>query len=574
MEISEEVMSRVREWLSYEYDSDTRERVQYLLENDPAGLQEAFGSDLEFGTGGMRGLMGVGPNRLNIYTVARATQGLANYLHNYYTQATELRVAIAYDCRNNSSRFAEIAADTLAANGIRVFLYESLRPTPQLSFTVRTLACQAGIVITASHNPKEYNGYKVYWCDGAQVVAPHDKGIIEQVHLLTKPEEIKHKGDPNNIVRIGNEIDEVYLSSLLSSPYCQQKLPTKANDLVIVYTPIHGTGGNLIPQLLKRRGYKNIHVVNKQKEADGNFSTVNSPNPEDPEAMSMAVLLAQETNANIVLGTDPDADRIGLYARNTQGDLIRFDGNQIATLLTYYILEKEKELGRNKGKRFMVRTIVTSPLLDTIAAAYKVEMRQVLTGFKYIAQEIALAEAKYRFVMGAEESHGYLVGSSVRDKDAVQAALLLADFATWALVHKTDLHEILLHIYAKFGYWKHTQHSLVRKGSKGLEEIAERMRKLRTTPPHEIAGEKVVRFTDYTTGESLNLQNNQELTPVTLRADVLEFVTNKGSQILIRPSGTEPKIKYYIGVCNNEYSPSIDSLLKEKIDHMLTSIID
>ena len=573
MDIAEEVMARVRAWLSYEYDPDTRERVQYLLENDPAALQDSFGADLEFGTGGMRGLMGVGPNRLNIYTVGRATQGLANYLRKNNAEVNELRVAIAYDCRNNSSRFAEIAADTLAANGIRVFLFESLRPTPQLSFTVRALACHAGIVITASHNPKEYNGYKVYWSDGAQVVPPHDKGIIDEVLKLDKSDEVKRKGDQGNIVKIGRELDEVYLSTLLANPLCTTRI-AQETEISVVYTPIHGTGGTLVPQLLKRAGFKNVHVVSKQREADGNFSTVSSPNPEDPSAMSMAVALAEENNATLVLGTDPDADRVGMYARNAQGELERFDGNQIATLLANYVLEREKELGLSRGKRFMVRTIVTTPLLDALAATYKVEMRQVLTGFKYIAEEIAVSEGKCRFVMGAEESHGYLVGCKVRDKDAVQACLLLSQCAAWCAKRGTTMSDELQRIYTKFGFWKHAQQSLVRKGEEGRREIRERMAQLRVHPPKEIAGEKIVRITDYLQERCYCPATLNEFEKPRLHADVIELETEKGARIIVRPSGTEPKIKYYVGVCATSCTPELAEALDLRIAQIFKEIVN
>ena len=572
MDISEDIMARVRAWLSYEYDKDTRERVQWLLENDPVTLRESFSRDLEFGTGGMRGIMGVGPNRLNIYTVGRATQGLANYLRKNYPRVAELRVAIAYDCRNNSARFAEVAADTLAANGIRVFLYDSLRPTPQLSFTVRALSCHAGIVITASHNPKEYNGYKVYWGDGAQVVPPHDKGIITEVLALGNVEEVKHKGDSSLIVRVGQEMDEVYLSMLLSSALCSEKLSESSAEMGIVYTPIHGTGGTLVPQALRRRGFKNVHVVTKQRDPDGNFSTVASPNPEEPSAMSMAVALAEETQAMLVLGTDPDADRIGMYARDAKGELVRFDGNQIAILLAYFVLEREQELKLSRTKRFMVRTIVTTPLLDDLAAAYKVEMRHVLTGFKYIAEEIAAREGKCRFVMGAEESHGYLVGDKVRDKDAVQSALLLSEFAAWALARGTNLCEELQRLYAKYGYWKHAQRSLVRKGEDGQQEIVERMGRLRATPPLQLGEEKVVRVTDYLEGRTYNPQTGIEESKPSLHADVLEFETEGGSRLLVRPSGTEPKIKYYIMMRAPRFDATIEQELSMRIDAILDSL--
>lgn len=574
MDISDEVMARVRTWLSYEYDPDTRERVQYLLDNDPQTLQESFRGELEFGTGGIRELMGVGTHRLNIYTVARATQGLALYLCECYPHAPEIRVAIAFDSRNNSSRFAEITAETLAANGIRVFLYESLRPTPQLSFTVRALACHAGVVITASHNPKEYNGYKVYWSDGGQVVSPHDKGIINAIRRVDAAIEIKRKGDSANIFRLGAELDEVYLSTLLSHPISNYSLSSEALEIGIVYTPIHGTGGTLISQLLRRRGFKNVHLVAKQRDPDGNFPTVTSPNPEDPSAMALAVSLAEETAADLVLGTDPDSDRIGVYARDTDGTLRRFDGNQIAILLAYYVLEREKALGLTKGKRFMVRTIVTTPLLDSLAEAYHVDMLHVLTGFKYIAAAITAKERSCRFVMGAEESHGYLVGCKVRDKDAIQSALYIAEFAAWCKSQKTTLGALLYKIYAQYGYWQHAQRSLIRKGETGRAEIQERMEALRTTPPQTIGGEAIVRITDYLRGTQEDPRTNTSLGKVALRADVIEFETETNSRIIVRPSGTEPKIKYYVGVRANSYSPANEQALEARLNTLLNALTE
>ena len=369
-ELLKQCEAKAQSWLAGNYNEETKEAVRRMLDNeDKTELIDAFYQNLEFGTGGLRGIMGAGSNRMNIYTVGAATQGLANYLKKQFPDKNPIKVVIGHDCRNNSPYFAKTVANIFSANGIKVYLFDALRPTPEISFAIRHLGCQSGVMITASHNPKEYNGYKVYWSDGAQVVPPHDKGIIDEVLKLDKSDEVKRKGDQGNIVKIGRELDEVYLSTLLANPLCTTRI-AQETEISVVYTPIHGTGGTLVPQLLTRAGFKNVHVVSKQREADGNFSTVSSPNPEDPSAMSMAVALAEENNATLVLGTDPDADRVGMYARNAQGEQERFDGNQIATLLAYYVLEREKELGLSRGKRFMVRTIVTTPLLDALAAAF------------------------------------------------------------------------------------------------------------------------------------------------------------------------------------------------------------
>lgn len=547
MEIPAVVMERVREWLTYEYDPQTREDVQWLLDNDNQGLLEAFGAELEFGTGGLRGLMGVGPNRLNVYTVRRATQGLANYLCNAYSEAPEIRVAIAYDCRNNSALFAEAAADTLTANGVRVYLYEALRATPQLSYTVRALHCHAGIVVTASHNPKEYNGYKVYWGDGGQVTPPHDGQIIEEVRRVSSFAQVKRNGDKGLIVRLGGETDEAYLSMLLAGAMNPASV-NRDSGCKIVYTPIHGTGTVLLPRALKRLGFSQVHVVTKQREPDGNFSTVASPNPENPEAMALAVELAKEVGADLVLGTDPDADRMGVYIRDNGNALFRLNGNQIAVLLFYFIMETLRGGKRMPKKPYIVRSIVTTPLLDALAKDYRVKSYQVLTGFKYVASCIAAKEGKECFVAGAEESHGYLMGDAVRDKDAVQACMLFAELVAWCKRRDTTPYEVLEAIYTKYGFYLEGQRSVVREGLDGQKEIAAIMARLRENTPVALGGEQVVRVLDYQSGTATTMPDGDVELLDFPRSNVLQLETNEGTTITVRPSGTEPKIKYYCSV--------------------------
>lgn len=565
-------MARAKEWLSYEFDPQMRESVQWLIDNDPKGLNDAFGDVLKFGTGGLRALMGVGTNRLNIYTVRQATQGLANYLLTVYPDLPEIRIAIAYDCRNNSLQFAEAAADTLAANKIRVYLYDSLRPTPQLSFTVRAMRCHAGIVITASHNPKEYNGYKVYWCDGAQVVPPHDTRIIEEVAKITSFELVKRGGDKGLIVHLAKQTDEAYLNTLLSSLLNPNVIRANA-DLKIVFTPIHGSGTALVPQVLKRAGFTSVQVVAKQREPDGNFPTVSSPNPEDPKAMEMALELAQETVAELVLGTDPDADRMGAYVRNANGELVRLDGNQIAVLLAYYLLHTLKERGKMPKQGYIVRSIVTSPLLDFIANSFSAKSYSVLTGFKYIAELIEQLSGKETFLMGAEESHGYLMGDSVRDKDAVQACLLFSELTAWCKSQGMTPYELLERIYKQYGLFSESQRSITLSGQEGKAEIEERIGKLRANPPKSIAGEPIVTLVDYQKSTKKVLASGEE-TPIEYpKENVLQLITQQGSIITVRPSGTEPKIKYYCSV-QRPYSeqPTAMRDVREQIELIINEI--
>ena len=548
MDIAEEVMARVRAWLSYEYDPDTRERVQYLLENDPAALQDSFGADLEFGTGGMRGLMGVGPNRLNIYTVGRATQGLANYLRKNNAEVNELRVALAYDCRNNSSRFAEISADTLAANGIRVFLFESLRPTPQLSFTVRTLACHAGIVITASHNPKEYNGYKAYWDDGAQLVAPHDTDVIKEVNKITDISNIRFEANPSLIEMIGEDIDNIFVEKIKTLSLSPDAI-ARHKDLKIVYSPIHGCGAKLVPMALRAFGFENVIKVDEQFVLSGDFPTVVSPNPEESAALDLAIKKAKTVDADIVMASDPDCDRIGIAVKNEKGEWVLINGNQTCMVFTYYLIKKWQELGKLKGNEYVVKTIVTTELIKDIARKANVELYDCYTGFKWIAAVMRENEGKKIYIGGGEESYGYLIEDFCRDKDAVSACAIMAEITAWAKDNGKTWLELLQDLYVEYGYGKEKGISVVRKGQSGAAEIKQMMTDFRNNPPREIAGSKVRLIKDYQTLTAKDLSAGTE-TPVEMSttSNVLQFFTEDGTKISVRPSGTEPKIKFYIEV--------------------------
>ncbi len=544
--IPESVRTRVEEWLSYEYDSRTREDVQWLMEHNVPALLDAFGCDLEFGTGGLRGIMGVGPNRINIYTVRRTTVGLGHYLREVYGTTQEVRVAIAYDSRNESIRFAEETASVLADMGFRVYLYASVRPTPQLSFTVRNLRCHAGVVITASHNPKEYNGYKVYWRDGGQVTPPHDGRIMEAIRQATGTHSTRKAVEGGCIIRLDAEFDEPYVSALLSSMHHPECVAAQ-REMGIVYTPIHGAGGGIVPGLLRRMGFNHVHLVTSQRDTDGNFPTVSSPNPEESAAMALAMEMGEAQGADLVLGTDPDGDRVGAYARNASGELVRLNGNQLAVLLAYYQMEWLKEQ-QGVVDPYLVRTIVTSPMLDALAASYGVRCEQVLTGFKYIAERIAAQEGHAFFLFGGEESHGYLVGTDTRDKDAMQACALLAEMTAWAKCQGTTLVGLLEKLYAQYGYWYEMQHSLVRQGEAGRNEIAMRMQRLRDVPPTALAGEEITQILDYQLGQCSNLATGDVESIHLPKSNVLQLVTNQGSVLTVRPSGTEPKIKYYASV--------------------------
>lgn len=570
-----QVMERANQWLSPVFDRETREQVQRLISSNHDELVEAFYRDLEFGTGGLRGIMGVGTNRMNIYTVGIATQGLANYLKKQFPDIPEVRAAIAFDSRNNSMKFAEIAAKVLSANGVRVYLFDSLRPTPELSFTIRTLKCQCGIVVTASHNPKEYNGYKVYWEDGAQVVPPHDLAIISEVQAIRDISEVDFNGNNSLISTIGTEMDEIY-SNTLSSLSLSPQIVKKHNDIVIVYTPIHGSGVKLVPKTLRKFGFVNIVNVPEQDVVDGNFPTVSSPNPEEPSAMRLALEKAKEVNADVVMASDPDADRVGVGVRTPEGKYTLLNGNQAASILLYYVLQKWHEANRIKGREFVVKTIVTTDLLAAIAKKYGVECYEVLTGFKYIAEKIRQLEGEKRFIVGGEESYGYLCGDFVRDKDAVISCAMFAEATAWAKEQGKSLYEVLVGIYREFGLYSEKQLSITLKGKEGLEEISRMMVAYRKNPPLQIGGLPVITIHDYLAQETLDVRSGSRKPLQLPKSDVLQFLTADGTKVSVRPSGTEPKIKFYIAV-RGEFNPNagVDeqlALLDEKISRIATEL--
>ncbi len=569
--MEQRILERAKQWLSDQYDEETRKKVQELIDNDPNELTESFYRNLEFGTGGLRGIMGVGTNRMNIYTVAMATQGFANYIKMMNPGEKELRVAVAYDCRNNSPAFANITADVMSANGIHVFLFDCLRPTPELSFAVRELHCHAGVMVTASHNPKEYNGYKAYWNDGGQLVSPHDKNVIAEVEKIADPSMVNFKRNPALITMLDEKFDDIYLDKVFGLSLSLD-LIKKHKDLKIVYTPIHGTGRRLVPEILKRKGFENVYCVEEQMVVDGDFPTVKSPNPEEPAAMALAVKKAKELNADLVLATDPDADRVGCAVKDENGEFILLNGNQAASVFLYYLLTRWNELGKLTGKEFVVKTIVTTELLFEIAKKYKVDRYDVLTGFKYIASKILELEGKKQFIGGGEESYGYLAGDFVRDKDAVVATSLLAEALAWAAEQGKTFYEMLCDIYREFGLYKEKLVSLTKKGISGTEEIKAMMARFRTTPPTMIGDEKVVEIRDYKTLEAKDLITGIVI-PINLpKSDVLQFFTENGSKISIRPSGTEPKIKFYFSM-KGKIEGSLDASM-EVLDRKLNAAAD
>ncbi len=554
--VNPEILEKAKSWLSNNYDAETRKQVQYLIDNDPNELTESFYRILEFGTGGLRGIMGAGTNRMNIYTVSMATQGLANYIKMKFTELKQPQVAIAYDCRNNSKEFAQIAADVLSANGIKVFLFSALRPTPELSFAIRELKCQSGIVVTASHNPKEYNGYKVYWEDGGQIVAPHDKNIIAEVQKITDITMVNRKKNSKLIEMLDDSFDEIYLKRVMELSL-SPKLIKKHKNLSFVYTPIHGTGGQVMPKLFAKAGFKNFYPVEEQMITDGNFPTVVSPNPEEPAAMSMAIEKAKAMNADIVLATDPDADRVGVALKDDKGEFILLNGNQTASILTYYILTRWDELGKLTGKEFIVKTIVTSDLLLKIAEKFNVKTYDVLTGFKYIADKI-LNKPEEKFICGGEESYGFLVGDFVRDKDAIITCFMIAEATAWAAEQGKTLYQILKDIYKEFGVYREKLVSLTKKGISGNEEIKKMMLGFRQDPPKTLLGSRITEIRDYKLGVSKDLVFGVETIINLPKSDVLQFFTEDGIKVSIRPSGTEPKIKFYFGM--SEPLESIEKL--------------
>lgn len=542
-----EVTAKAKEWLLPIYDAQTREDVQRMLDNpDKTELVEAFYKNLEFGTAGLRGIMGTGSNRMNIYTVGAATQGLSNYLNGVFKGQGQISVVIGYDCRNNSRRFAEISADILSANGIKVYLFEDMRPTPEISYAIRRLKCRSGIIITASHNPKEYNGYKAYWEDGAQVLAPHDRGIIDEVNKVT-PACIRFKGNPALIEEIGENVDLPYLEQVKTISIHPEVI-ARHKDLKIVYTPLHGTGMMLIPRSLKMWGFERVTCVPEQMVKDGNFPTVASPNPENAEAMAMAVELAKKIEADVVMASDPDADRMGMACKDEKGEWILINGNQSCSLFLHYIITQYKKAGKMKGNEFVVKTIVTTELARKIADREQVEMFDCYTGFKWIAREIRLWEGKKKFIGGGEESYGFLAEDFVRDKDAVSACCLMAEIAAWAKESGKTLFELLKEIYVEYGFSKEKGISVVKPGERGAEEIKEMMSAFRKNPPVGLAGSKVVVRKDFLTLKQTDADGKVEDLDMPATSDVLQYFTEDGSKVSIRPSGTEPKIKFYLEV--------------------------
>lgn len=569
------IITKAKTWLVDTVDKETRDKVSYLIENDPDELTESFYKDLEFGTGGLRGIMGVGSNRMNKYTVGMATQGLANYLKKCFPGASKLKAAIAYDTRNNSSFFARIAAEVLSANNIEVYLFNGIRPTPLLSYTVRQLQCHTGIVITASHNPKEYNGYKVYWSDGGQLIAPHDKNVIDEVKKIDSFADVNFSFKEDLIHSLGEEIDATYIESVKKLSLSPDVI-SRYSDLKIVFTPIHGTAVHLVPACLRAYGFQNIHSVEAQNVPDGNFPTVEYPNPEEAKALEMALDKAREIDAAIVMATDPDADRVGVAVKNNKGAFVLLNGNQTAAILIHYLLTKWHENEKLTGKEFTVKTIVTSELLTEIAAHFNVQQYDVLTGFKYIAEIIKKYEGQKSFIAGGEESYGYLVGDFVRDKDAVISCCIIAEAAAWAAAQKKTLYELLLDIYAKYGFYKEHLVSITKKGKSGSEEIAQMMKDYRSNPPKEINNAAVVCIKDYLNSTSANMQTGETSEIELPRSNVLQFFLDDGTKITVRPSGTEPKIKFYFSV-NTELSSIIDFeetdvRLNEKIQNIMKSL--
>ena len=543
-----DVKKKAQVWLDGNYDEATKDAVRAMLENsDSTDLVESFYKDLEFGTGGLRGIMGVGTNRMNIYTVGSATQGLSNYLKKEFA-GQQISVVVGHDSRNNSRLFAESAADIFSANGIKVYLFESLRPTPEISFAIRHLGCQSGIVITASHNPKEYNGYKAYWSDGAQVIAPHDHNIINEVNKIKSVDDIKFEGNKELIQIIGEDVDSVYLekiSKLTLSPESIQR----NKDMKIVYTPIHGTGITVIPRALKMYGFENIIDVPEQNVISGDFPTVISPNPEEPAALQMAVDKAKEVGADIVMASDPDADRVGIAVKNDKGEWILVNGNQTAMMLVYYLVKRWSELGKITGKEYLVKTIVTTELIATMAKKFNVPYFDCYTGFKWIAAIIREQEGKMKYIGGGEESYGFLCQDFVRDKDAVSACTMIAEVAAWAKDNGKTVYELIQDIYLEFGFSKEKGISVVKKGKSGAEEIKQMMAGFRVAPPKELAGSQVVVIKDYSTLRMIDvLAGKTETLEMPESSNVLQYFTADGTKVSVRPSGTEPKIKFYIEV--------------------------
>jgi len=565
--ITDTIQAKINGWLNGPYDDESKETIRSMGEEE---LADSFYKDLDFGTGGLRGIMGVGSNRMNKYTVGMATQGLANYLNKVF-KGEEISVAIAHDSRNNSRYFAEVTAAVFSANDIKVYLFEDLRPTPELSYAIRKLGCKSGVVLTASHNPREYNGYKAYWDDGAQVIAPHDKNIIDEVKAIASIEDVKFEANDDLILSLGRDMDEAYIQEVLELTLSPESIE-RQKDLKIVFSPIHGTSITLVPEVLKRKGFEKVTIVEEQAEPNGDFPTVVYPNPEEKEAMSMALAKAEAIDADLVMATDPDADRVGIAAKNSDGEFELLNGNQAASLLIYYLLLKWKEIGKLDGRQMIVKTIVTSDLLDKMAESFRVDCPNTLTGFKFIAALIKELEGKKTFIGGGEESYGYMISDFVRDKDAVASCAMLAEMCAWAKDQGMTIFELLADIYSQFGFYLEKLISITKKGMKGAEEIEKMMKNFRNDPPKSIDGEAVINLMDYQSSQAKDLRTG-ETTKIDLpKSNVLQFETANGTKISARPSGTEPKIKFYISVNTDLNDKSDYQQVKEQLEEKILRV--
>ena len=575
-ELIKQCTEKAQTWLTAAYDAETQAEVKAMLENpDKTDLIDAFYKDLEFGTGGLRGIMGAGSNRMNIYTVGAATQGLANYLNKCFAGKKDISVVVGHDCRNNSRKFAEISADIFTANGIKVYLFDDMRPTPEMSFAIRHLGCQSGINITASHNPKEYNGYKAYWDDGAQVLAPHDKGIIDEVNKISSVSEIKFQGNKELIQIVGKEIDDEYLRQVHTLSIDPEVIK-RQKDLKIVYTPIHGTGMKLIPQSLKLWGFENVHCVAEQMVKSGDFPTVVSPNPENAEALTLAIKLAKEIDADIVMASDPDADRVGMACKDSKGEWVLINGNQTCLIFLYYIIKNRIAMGKMKGNEFIVKTIVTTELIKKVADKNHIKMLDCYTGFKWIAREIRLREGQEQYIGGGEESYGFLAEDFVRDKDAVSACSLLAEICAWAKDQGKTLYDVLMEIYVEYGFSLEVTVNVVKPGKTGADEIKAMMDNFRACSPKELGGSEVVLVKDYKTLKATDNTGKATDLDMPETSNVLQFFTADGTKVSVRPSGTEPKIKFYMEIkgemhCPKCYAGAVADA-KEKVDAVKKSL--
>ncbi|MCW3093482.1 MAG: phosphoglucomutase/phosphomannomutase alpha/beta/alpha domain [Ferruginibacter sp.] len=568
--MNQNIQQKIDNWLTGDYEQSVKDEIIRLQKENPDELADAFYKNLEFGTGGLRGIMGIGTNRINKYTIGMATQGYANYLKQFF--GDDVKVAVAHDCRNNSRFFAETTANVFAANGIKVFLFEALRPTPELSFAIRHLKCQGGVVCTASHNPKEYNGYKAYWDDGAQMVSPHDENVIKEVEKIATLEDVKWSGGEANITIIGKDLDEIYLN-MVAGLSVYPEICKDQHDLKIVYTPIHGTGITLVPQVLQAFGFDNVHIVEEQSTPDGNFPTVIFPNPEEKEAMSIGLEQAKKLDADILLGTDPDSDRVGIGVKNSEGEWVLMNGNQTAVLAFNYMIEARKTKGISQPNDMVVKTIVTTEMIDTISKANNISCYNVLTGFKWIAALIKEKEGKEKYIIGGEESFGLMVGDEVRDKDAISAVALLCEMAAYEKSKGRSLYAKMIDLYVQYGMYKENLISITKKGMNGAAEIASMMQGYRENPPSTIDGVQVSELLDYELQVGKNLQTGESWRIELPQSNVLQFALSDGTKISARPSGTEPKIKFYFSVNTKLDSPegfaAAEKVCNDKIDRIV-----